>query len=135
MLKLLIPKVNAWIRRSVYRPGDSDDFFLLKRIHWALLNLSVILVSPIIPLALILNVPNWLPMGITYVGFSFIQLIIFYRVYRGIEVLGKITQLFHVTISFVGVLITGGILHSAGMFFIGLIGPLYVDLLFCYHTG
>ncbi len=125
MLKLLIPKVNAWINRLAFVPGDSEDVCLLKRIHWILSLVGVFLVSPLIPVSLILGVSNWTLMGIAYVGFFSVQLIIFYKVRRGVACFGFITQLFHVIFSFVGVLITGGILHSAGIIFIGLVGPLY----------
>ena len=36
----LNPKIRRWIERSVYRPGDSEDVLLLKRIHWISLNLA-----------------------------------------------------------------------------------------------
>jgi signal transduction histidine kinase/DNA-binding response OmpR family regulator len=125
MLKLLIPKVNLWINRMVFVPGDNEDVFLLKRIHWVSLLGSIFLVSALIPVSLILGVLNWTWLGIIYVGFSSIQLIVFYKVRRGVEWFGLITQLFHVIFSFVAVLITGGIFYSAGIVFVGLLGPLY----------
>ncbi len=109
MLKQLIPKISAWINHSVYIPGDSEDISLLKRIHWVSLLGGLFLVSPLIPISLILGVLNWTLLGIMYVGFSFIQLIIFYKFRRRVELFGFISQLFHVIFSFVGVLITGRI--------------------------
>ncbi|HDS08311.1 MAG TPA: hypothetical protein ENO05_11875, partial [Bacteroides sp.] len=121
----LIPIISKWIERSIYDPGDSDDVYLLKRIHWVSLHVAIFLVSTIIPLSLILHIPKWTVMGIVYVGFHFTQLIVFHKIRRGIEWFGLVTQLFHVIFAFVMVMITGGILHSGGAVFIGMIGPLY----------
>ncbi len=125
MLKRLIPKFNTWITSSIQYQGDSEDIYLLKRIHWLSLHLAIFLVFPLIPLSLILSIPNWTLLGIIYVGFNIIQLIIFYKVKRGVEWFGLITHLFHLIFSFTGVLITGGIFHSGGIVFVGLLGPLY----------
>jgi signal transduction histidine kinase/DNA-binding response OmpR family regulator len=125
MLKRLIPEINTWITRSIQYPGDSEDIHLLKRIHWVSLHLAIFLVFPLIPLSLILSIPRWTLLGIVYVGFHIIQLIIYYKVRRGVEWFGLATQLFHVILSFTGVMITGGIFNSAGIVFVGLLGPLY----------
>ncbi len=118
-------RINRWIERSVYRPGDCEDILLLKRIYWVSLHLAIFLVFPLIPLSLILKIPNWTWMGIAYVVFHLIQLVIFHKVRHHIEEFGLVTQLFHILFAFTGILITGGILHSAGIVFIGLLGPLY----------
>ncbi|MBN2763965.1 MAG: response regulator, partial [Bacteroidales bacterium] len=125
MPRQLLPTINQWIERSVYNPGDSEEHYLLKRIHWVLLLVSPFLVFPLIPISLTLGISRWAVMGTIYVSFHLIHLFIFYKMHRGTEWFGLISQLFHVFFSFVLVLITGGILYSGGAVFIGLIGPLY----------
>ena len=121
----LIPKFNAWVTQSIYYPGDNEETILLKRIYWISILFIVFFLSLFIPVFYLYKLTYWLILAAIYIGFHFINLVIFYTVRRGIKWFALSTQIAHVIISFIMVLIGGGILHSGGTVFIGMAGPLF----------
>ena len=62
----------------------------------------------------------------TFNGFEFILLVTFMIIRRKAELFSRINQYFFVLFSFAGVVYFGGILHSGGLVFVGLVGKMAV---------
>ena len=128
MPESFISKFDAWVTRSIYYPGDNEETILLKRIYWISVHFILIFLSLFIPLFYLLKITYWLVLAPIYIGFHIINLVIFYQIRRGIRWFALSTQLAHMVISFVMVLISGGILHSGGAVFIGIVGPFFASI-------
>jgi signal transduction histidine kinase/DNA-binding response OmpR family regulator len=121
----ILEKYYQWVTKSVSYEGDNEDTLLLKRIHWRMCVGTFSNPLPVIVVWYILGLKYWTILGVVYVVFNLINLIIFYLVRRGVEWFALSSQLFHVFFSFVFVLFSGGILISGGMVFAGIFGPFY----------
>ncbi len=128
MCKHLSPKFNAWVIKSVYYPGDTEEIILLKRIYWIYLHAISLFLLLFLPSFIFLHLRYWVLLVYVYCGFNLINLLVFYLIRKGIQRFALITQFFHIFISFFMVVIGGGILHSGGPVFIGMIGPLFASI-------
>jgi signal transduction histidine kinase/AraC-like DNA-binding protein len=124
----LITKFNAWVTRSIYYPGDDEETILLKRIYWTAVLFVAIYLSLFIPVFYICRLTYWVIAAIIYVGFHILNLVIFYKIRHGIKWFALSIQTWHIIFSFVLVLAGGGILHSGGAVFIGIISPLFASI-------
>jgi signal transduction histidine kinase/DNA-binding response OmpR family regulator len=121
-------KFNSWVINSIYHPGDSEETIVLKRIYWISIHFIVLFLSLFIPVFYFYGLTNWLVLAFVYIGFHIINLAVFYIVRRGIRWFALSTQIAHMIISFVMVVTGGGILHSGGAVFIGLVGPFLASI-------
>ena len=119
-----LTKIDAWIDRKLYYPGDDAETLALKKRFWrrnAPGNFLIAITGIVIWLFGLkeIAISWWI-----YAGIGSCLLGVFFRIRQKVEWFAFATQYFAVFTSFVVVLYFGGILHSGGMVFVGLSGAL-----------
>ncbi len=118
-------KFNRWVHRRIYHPEDSDEILLVKKIWWVCLIIAFPTTIILAFLIWLMNDPVLAILVLSGSGFWLLQLILFNHLKRHIEWFGLTSQLFIILFSLVMAGLSGGILQSGGVIFLGLIGPVY----------
>ena len=121
----MLSKFNRWVHQRIYHPKDSDEILLVKKIWWVCLTIAIPTTIILALLIWLMNYPVLAILVLSGSGFWLLQLVLFNHLKKHIEWFGLASQLFLILFSFVLAWLMGGILHSGGVIFLGLIGPVY----------
>lgn len=107
------------------RSSDSDETRMLKRIWWVCMWFAVTTLWVWWRIVAALGLPRLAPFFLAQAVCWTTLTVIFAFLRSHIETIGFVSQTLLVVSGLVGVVYMGGMLHSSGVIFLGLIGPIY----------
>ncbi|WP_421799258.1 ATP-binding protein [Haliscomenobacter sp.] len=124
-MRLLLQK---WFKhvlyQLVYLPGDTEDTVLLKKIWWIFVASFVLFPSVEVIFGFFEGEKDVVILSGIVVVFSSLLLVIFHFYRKNIETYGLVFQLLVVAVTSVKTILTGGLIYSAGVVYVGLVGPI-----------
>ncbi|MCB9282842.1 MAG: response regulator [Lewinellaceae bacterium] len=108
--------------RLLYYPGDDEETMLSKRV-WIGLAFTAFALGAILLLICLVNRFHALTLlTAVFTVFFLVCILLFFRVKRQIQLFFYVSEIFKVLYSFGAVVITGGIIQSGGLVFVGMAG-------------
>ncbi len=115
-------RIEQWLNHILYYPGDDEEVLLAKKIMYIVGGTTAVLGIMVSGVYSQLGYPLLVYMMTGFSAFIFGLLGVFLRVKRHTEAFFLALEVFKILFSFAGVVVTGGILHSGGIVFIGMAG-------------
>lgn len=124
MQNQLSDRISTILYRLVYFPGDDEETILLKKIWWTFVASCVLFPGIEVVTAWIIGEMEVAALSGIIVALCLLLLLVFHFHRRHIERFGLAFQLFIVAVTSVKTLLTGGLVYTAGVVYVGLIGPI-----------
>lgn len=126
------PRPGKWearLTRLLYYPGDNDETLLSKKV-WGSIALTTFALGAILLVICIANGFHALTLLTTLLCvFFLVSMLLFLRLKRYIQTFFLVSEVFKIVYSFAAVVVTGGIMYSGGLVFIGMAG-IFFSLIF-----
>lgn len=124
MLKYFIQRFDAWLSGRVACPDDSEETLVLKKVWWIFVA-SCFLFPGLEVLSAFVAGEYKVAMLSTAISLFCLALLVLFHFYRrNIEIFGLAFQLTIVAVTSLKTLLTGGLIYTAGVVYVGLIGPI-----------
>lgn len=117
-------RIQSLLHRLVYRIGDDKETILLKKIWWIFVAACVIFPGIEVLTAWLIGEPEVAALSGIIVVLCLVLLVLFHFYRNHIERYGLAFQLFIVAVTSIKTMLTGGLVYTAGVVYVGLIGPI-----------
>lgn len=124
MRQSLSNRFQALLYRLVFLPGDNDETVLLKKIWWIFVGACVVFPGIEVITALWVGETDVALLSGVFVSLNVLLLAIFHFYRKKIALFGLAFQLMIVAVTSIKTMLTGGLVYTAGVVYVGLIGPI-----------
>ncbi|MBK6930675.1 MAG: response regulator [Saprospirales bacterium] len=122
-------QLDAWLKHLLYYPGDDDETMLSKKV-WCSIALTTFILGAILLVVCLVNGFHALTvLTLILCVFFLVNMLLFLWLKRHIQAFFLFSEVFKILYSFAAVVVTGGIMHSGGLVFIGMAG-IFFSLIF-----